>query len=180
MLFEAAMAGTWDSKFKSLKTVIGEEYSIFIDTVLAQGVKPDLAALLASRKQALGLQTQTGKLRVTLTWNTDATDIDLWVTDPLGEKCYYSHKTLASGGMLLDDLTGGYGPERFLAKTVIPGKYLIQANFYGSTSAQNQPLVFVNATIMTFVGEPQATRQGVTAVLKAKGSVATLGEVWFK
>ena len=29
-------------------------------------------------------------LRVTISWNTDATDVDLWVIEPDGTKCFYS------------------------------------------------------------------------------------------
>ncbi len=180
MLYEAALAGTWDNKFKSLKTVIGEEYALFAASVLASGAKPAISNFLTQRMSELYLLAPTGQLRVTLTWNVDATDIDLWVTDPLGEKCYYSHKILKSGGQLLDDLTGGYGPERFEAKQVIPGKYLIQASYYDSTSVQQNPLIFINATIQTHLGQPDQTTQGVTAVLKTKKQVVTLGEVWFK
>ncbi|MBI5611125.1 MAG: hypothetical protein HY902_19790 [Deltaproteobacteria bacterium] len=180
ILFEAALAGTWDGKFKSLKTVIGEEYALFAASVLAGGAKPGLANFLNQRMAKLNLQAPTGKLRVTLTWNVDATDIDLWVTDPVGEKCYYSHKTTKSGGQLLDDLTGGYGPERFEAKQAIPGKYLIEAHYFGSTSVQQNPLIFINATIQTHLGQPDQTTQGATAVLRYQGQVAKLGEVWFK
>ncbi|HZK80885.1 MAG TPA: VIT domain-containing protein, partial [Humisphaera sp.] len=30
-------------------------------------------------------------VRVVMTWDADQTDIDLWVTEPSGEKCYYGH-----------------------------------------------------------------------------------------
>ena len=180
MLFEAALAGNWDSKFKSLKLVVGEEYALFINAVLAGGAKADVAALLKERMAKHQLVVPTGKLRVTLTWNTDATDIDLWVTDPLGEKCYYSHKNLTSGGVLLDDLTGGYGPEKFQATTTIPGKYKVQAHYYGNNGIKLQPLVFISATIMTYLGQAQATTQNVSALLKQKDDVADLGVVEFK
>jgi len=34
-------------------------------------------------------------VRVVMDWNMNNTDIDLWVTDPNGEKCYYSHNRTA-------------------------------------------------------------------------------------
>ncbi|MBF8458184.1 DUF2135 domain-containing protein [Kaistella sp. G5-32] len=70
-------------------------------------------------------------IRVVLNWNKDNTDIDLWVTDPNGEKCMYSNKKTALGGRLSDDFTGGFGPEQFLLKKAIKGKYKIETNFYG-------------------------------------------------
>lgn len=70
-------------------------------------------------------------VRVALNWNKDNTDIDLWVTDPNGEKCMYSHKFTEIGGRLSDDFTGGFGPEQFLLKKAIKGTYKIETNFFG-------------------------------------------------
>jgi len=70
-------------------------------------------------------------VRVVLNWNKDNTDIDLWVTDPNGEKCMYSHKSTEIGGRLSDDFTGGFGPEQFLLKKAIKGTYKIETNFFG-------------------------------------------------
>ncbi|HQO47484.1 MAG TPA: PKD domain-containing protein, partial [Candidatus Cloacimonas sp.] len=36
-------------------------------------------------------------LHCTLTWDTSGTDVDFWITDPNGEKCYYAHRQTASG-----------------------------------------------------------------------------------
>lgn len=74
-------------------------------------------------------------VRVVLNWNKDNTDIDLWVTDPNGEKCMYSHKSTEIGGRLSDDFTGGFGPEQFLLKKAISGTYKIQTNFFGENQA---------------------------------------------
>ncbi|WP_345204971.1 VIT domain-containing protein [Chryseobacterium ginsengisoli] len=70
-------------------------------------------------------------IRVVLNWNKDDTDIDLWVTDPNNERCYYGHSETEMGGRLSNDFTGGFGPEQFLLKKAIKGKYKIQTNFFG-------------------------------------------------
>ncbi|TAH04346.1 MAG: DUF2135 domain-containing protein [Sphingobacteriales bacterium] len=70
-------------------------------------------------------------VRVVLNWNTNDTDIDLWVTDPNNEKCYYAHKNTAVGGRISDDMTNGYGPEQFIIKQAIKGTYKIEVNYYG-------------------------------------------------
>jgi len=69
--------------------------------------------------------------RVTLWWDTDGTDVDLWVTDPQGEKCYFANKTTASGLELdVDDVTG-YGPENITGESDLPpGSYLVQVHYY--------------------------------------------------
>ncbi|MCJ8153670.1 DUF2135 domain-containing protein [Chryseobacterium sp. SSA4.19] len=74
-------------------------------------------------------------IRVVINWNKDDTDIDLWVTDPNHERCYYSHKETEIGGRLSDDFTRGFGPEQFLLKKAVKGKYKIQTNFFGERQA---------------------------------------------
>jgi uncharacterized protein YfaP (DUF2135 family) len=46
--------------------------------------------------------------------------MDLWVIEPTGEKCYYSHPSTKIGGRLSKDLTGGYGPEEYMVKNALP------------------------------------------------------------
>jgi len=70
-------------------------------------------------------------IRVVLNWNKDDTDIDLWVTDTNQERCMYSHKSTQIGGRISNDFTGGFGPEQFLLKKAVKGKYQIQTNFFG-------------------------------------------------
>jgi hypothetical protein len=70
-------------------------------------------------------------VRVVLNWNRANTDIDLWITDPAGEQCMYSHNRTAAGGRLSGDFTEGFGPEQFLLKKALSGTYLIEADFYG-------------------------------------------------
>lgn len=55
-------------------------------------------------------------IRVVLNWDADNTDMDLWVTDPMNEKCYYGNRSTNIGGFISDDLSAGYGPEEFLLK----------------------------------------------------------------
>jgi hypothetical protein len=69
-------------------------------------------------------------LRATLTWNTSGTDVDFWMTDPNGEKCYYAHRNTASGLVLDVDDTNGYGPENITTQVTIPGDYLVQVHYY--------------------------------------------------
>jgi len=70
-------------------------------------------------------------IRVVINWNKDNTDIDLWITDPRGEDCSYSYKSTEIGGRLSNDFTQGFGPEQFLLKKAIKGKYKIKTNFFG-------------------------------------------------
>jgi tetratricopeptide (TPR) repeat protein len=70
-------------------------------------------------------------IKVYLTWDTDHSDVDLWVTNPAGEKVFYSHKNGKFGEALFDDVTTGYGPESFTAPSAAPGEYVVQVNYFG-------------------------------------------------
>ena len=113
------------------------------DFGIEETVLMELNELISRHKNELDLSKINEKLiadlpvdvRVALNWNKDNTDIDLWVTDPNGEKCMYSHKSTEIGGRLSNDFTGGFGPEQFLLKKAISGTYKIETNFFGENQA---------------------------------------------
>lgn len=71
-------------------------------------------------------------VRVVLNWDADDTDVDLWVTEPGGEKCMYSYQRTENGGRISNDFTQGYGPEEYLIKKAPNGSFHIQAHYYGN------------------------------------------------
>jgi tetratricopeptide (TPR) repeat protein len=70
-------------------------------------------------------------IRVVINWNMDNTDIDLHVKDPYEEESSYNRKKTSIGGRISPDITSGYGPEQFLLKKAVKGKYQIYVNYYG-------------------------------------------------
>ncbi len=101
-------------------------------------------------------------LRVLLSWNTDDTDVDLWVTDPFGERCSYKNSDTYIGGRISEDATEGYGPEEFTIKDGVPGEYLIEADFYGSTEQGAQIPPILSIVIIQNFSRPSETRKTVT------------------
>lgn len=71
-------------------------------------------------------------LRVLISWNTDASDMDLWVTEPSGERAFYNHPRTRMGGRLSNDMTAGYGPEEYMLRKAADGTYMVQADQYAS------------------------------------------------
>ena len=69
-------------------------------------------------------------LRVVIEWNTAATDMDLWLDEPTGERAIYSHPKTTIGGRLSNDMTEGYGPEEYLLHRAPDGRYQIRVNAY--------------------------------------------------
>ena len=56
--------------------------------------------------------------------------MDLWVTNPAGQKVFYKQKKGRFGGTLYDDVTNGYGPESFTARGAVSGMYTVQVNYF--------------------------------------------------
>ena len=113
-------------------------------------------------------------LRITLTWDTPATDIDLWVTGPDGEKILYSHRQGAAGGTLDTDVTTGFGPETYTQADAPPGAYRVEAHYYGGSEARPTR---VRVTTVLFEGRPEEERQVVDGVLLAPSEVLPVADV---
>lgn len=110
-------------------------------------------------------------LKVTLTWDTDATDVDLWVTDPRGTKCYYEKTETEIGGRLDIDDTDGYGPETFTLPAAVPGNYLIEADYYADgPGAQTR----CRAVVVLYEGTPAEERRSFEFVLTHTGDIARI------
>lgn len=116
-------------------------------------------------------------VRVVMTWDADQTDIDLWVTEPSGEKCFYGHNRTVIGGLLSHDFTDGYGPEEYCLRKLMPGQYQVQANFFGSRQQELTGPATVQATVITNFGRPTEKRQSLSLRLKDVREVVDLGNI---
>ena len=117
--------------------------------------------------------------RIVMTWDTDLTDMDLWVTEPSGEKAYYGHNRTTIGGMVSKDFTQGYGPEEYLLRRAMEGAYKIEANFYGSGAPQLIGAVTLQLDIFTNYGRENEQRRAITIRLTDRKETFPVGEVTF-
>jgi Ca-activated chloride channel family protein len=116
-------------------------------------------------------------VRVVLTWDTDDTDMDLWVVEPTGERCFYSNPQTRIGGLLSRDFTGGYGPEEYSLRRAAGGAYAVRANFFGSRAQSLTGPTTVQATIITDYGRPTEARRSITIRLTSARDVVDIGAV---
>jgi hypothetical protein len=119
-------------------------------------------------------------VRIVLTWDADMTDLALWVTEPSGEKCFYSHPLTAIGGAISRDITVGYGPEEYILKKGLEGVYKIEANYYGSNSPQLAGTATLQAEVFTNYGRPNEERRAITLRLAQKGGTVSVGEIEYR
>ncbi|MDR3260249.1 MAG: DUF2135 domain-containing protein [Tannerella sp.] len=101
-------------------------------------------------------------VRVVINWNKNDTDIDLWVTDPNGERCMYSHKQTVIGGRLSNDFTRGYGPEQFLLKKAVNGTYKVETNFFGERQLTLSGPTTIMAEIYLYYSDGRQERKVIT------------------
>jgi tetratricopeptide (TPR) repeat protein len=125
---------------------------------------------------ALGLEGGwQNDIKVYLTWDTDRTDVDLWVTNPRGEKVFYSHKVGVHGGELFGDVTNGYGPESFTDDRASAGKYVIEVNYYGSGGAMKEARG--ELIVITNEGREDEQQQVFSYVLPKPGDTVRVAEI---
>lgn len=136
--------------------------------IRVEGRAPDGKALVDD--VSLHARVPSKDLRVTMTWDTDGTDIDLWVTGPDGEKVFYSHKQGRGGGSLDVDVTTGFGPETYTQARTQPGTYKVEAHYYGNGAPTR-----VTVAILRGEGTPNEERSTLQGVLLGHGDVITVG-----
>ena len=121
------------------------------------------------------LKKEPVDVRVVLSWDTDNCDMDLWVTDPKDEKCYYQNTLTYLGGKISRDVTQGYGPEEFMIKKSMKGQYKVQVNYYGSNSQKQLMPVSLRITFYTHFGTPQQKQEETTVRLSNTKEVIEVG-----
>jgi tetratricopeptide (TPR) repeat protein len=179
--YEIALAGTWHPRFHgSLKDVAREDYGRMMrQAIHDRKVSDALADHFGERLEKMDPKKLQSDLRVSMSWNTDGTDIDLWVIEPDGTKCFYSHNRTKNGGELSQDMTQGYGPERYQMKKAIAGEFKIVAHYFRANPNLLGGETHVNVTVTRFAGTPQEVVERHTVILKKQGQEAPVCTVKF-
>lgn len=158
----------WHNRFPEIELITLAELNAIIATSEA---KLDTSAMDPRLLRNLPLD-----LRAVLTWDADNTDIDLWVTDPNGEKAFYGNRLTYQGGRMSQDFTGGYGPEEFSLKTAKPGKYKVEAQFYGHRQQIVAGATTLSLKLATRFGTCAQQEKAVTLRLAGQSEVVLVGE----
>ncbi|SDQ30366.1 VIT domain-containing protein [Pseudoxanthomonas sp. CF125] len=158
----------WDGRFDGVKLIALAELN---DIAANAKQRPDTRRVDPRLLRNLPLD-----LRVVLSWDSDNSDMDLWVTDPNGERCYYSNPHTYQGGLMSDDFTGGYGPEEFSLRDAKPGKYKVEANFFGDRQQLVTGTTTLQLKLTTHFGSGKAKEQLVTMRLKEQAETVLVGE----
>jgi hypothetical protein len=116
-------------------------------------------------------------LRVSLSWDADLTDVDLHVFEPTGEHAFFGHNRTTIGGLVSHDLTQGYGPEEYLLRRALPGKYEIKVHYYGSRQQTLVGPATMIATVFTHWGRADEKKEILTLRLDSPRDLELVGAV---
>lgn len=111
-------------------------------------------------------------IKIVLTWD-DARYVDLWVTDPKGERCYWASPVTSSGGNLIANDETGFGPQIFTMEKAIPGQYSVDVQYYSKGFA---PVSRVKVYGVLYEGTPREKRMRWDFVMTKAMSVFHIAE----
>jgi Ca-activated chloride channel homolog len=170
-LLYKVVLGHWD-RFREVELIALTELNALVPKARSAGVK-DIAV------DARLLKLLDVDVRIIMTWDADLTDMDLWVTEPSGEKAYYGHRRTTIGGTFSRDFTQGYGPEEYMVRKAMRGSFKIQTNYYGSRAPDLAGAVTLQVDVFTNFGRANQKRKSITLRLTKKKEVIDIGEIEF-
>jgi Ca-activated chloride channel homolog len=163
----------YQAALDNLYKVLTNDYSIEFanrDLDITEIIVPEINNLISLNRKELNLSEINKEIivdmpidiRVVMNWNKDMTDIDLWVTDPNGEKCFYGHRSTQIGGRNSEDVTQGFGPEQFMLKKAIKGKYKIETNFFAERQMSISGPTTISAEIYLMYSSGKQVKKMIT------------------
>ncbi|RZU47408.1 uncharacterized protein DUF2135 [Fluviicoccus keumensis] len=159
----------WNGRFPDVEQIALDELNAIVATspkrLNTGGIDPRLL-----RNLPVGL-------RVTLAWDADNTDIDLHVTDALGEEAYYGNPLTGQGGRMSADFTGGYGPEEFMLRKPAAGKYRVHTRYFGDRSQTVSNGTTLQVRLSTNFGTRQQKDEYLTVRLTQPSDQIEIGEI---
>lgn len=158
-LLNAVIVRPWSRAFDGIEMIALMDANRLVARMKALGLSqtvldPRLAALLDV------------DIRAVLDWNTDETDMDLWIDEPSGERAIYSNPTTAIGGRLSNDMTNGFGPEEYLLHRAPNGDYVLRVNVYAYDVLDPNGPSTVRVRLFRDWGRPTEEQETFTIELK--------------
>lgn len=167
ILYETALK-EWDSRFDKIEIPLLNEFNRLL-TLFPNKIDK-------SKYDTLLIKSMPLDIRVVLNWSSDNCDIDMHVSDPIEECCYYGYKLTKIGGKLVTDFTRGYGPEEFLLKKSIPGKYKVEAKYFGNSIQKLYGPTRLMMELYTNYATPNEKKKVITLELSKIKEKISVGE----
>lgn len=166
------VAREWDGRFRDINLIAVGEMNATIATAKS---RPS-----TSRIDPRLIENLPVDVRAVLNWDTPNSDMDLHIIDPRGEECFYSHQRTAIGGRISADVTTGFGPEEFLLRRAIAGKYTVRAKFFGTSQQTAVGATTVVLELYLRYGTGQVENKSITLRLDGAGRMVEVGTFTFE
>ncbi len=160
----------FDNRFPEIETIALTEINRMISRAKRKGIE----IKGVDKDYICPIETD---IRAVINWDTDMSDMDIWVTDPFKEKCFYGHRFTITGGRNSCDFTQGYGPEAFMIRDAVKGKYLVQTDYYGTHTQRVLGPVTLYAEIYTNYGREDEERQFLAFRLDSRKQVIDVATI---
>jgi tetratricopeptide (TPR) repeat protein len=170
-LLYKVVQGKWDDRFGGVKAIAMNEINAIIS---AHPAEINTTGIDKKFIQAMPLD-----VRIVISWSSNDSDIDLWVTDPAKEKCFYENTTTNAGGKISRDVTQGYGPEEFCIKKAAKGDYTVDVNLYGDHRQTLGGPITIKAEMFTNFGKPSQKRKVINFRVTTNKEVIRIGVLHF-
>jgi len=152
VLFLKVLLGKWDARLAQVEVPTLMELNRLANFVTWHGF-----GTLLTEVDKRFLAPVKVDLKITIIWDTDMTDVEIHVIEPLGEECYSFHNKTASGGLLSRNFTHGYGPQEYITRQAQMGTYSVGVKLFSSMNKYTGTTVLVN--IATNFGDPEKEEQ---------------------
>ena len=170
-LLNRVVLGDWD-RFEQIEIIALME----LNRVLARAKRAGVTIPTVDQRLIKLLDVD---VRIILTWDADMTDMDLWITEPSGEQASYNNNRTRIGGMVSRDFTQGYGPEEYLLKKSMKGKYAIDVDYFSESAPSILGPVTLQVEVFTNYGRANEEKQTLTVRLGASKDRLRVGKVTF-
>ena len=184
--YEIVLNRSWKRHDNQVKTVAAYHYARLLAFLARQSefIPSELLTDVKERLKQVSQISGTEQIdyQLTVHWNTDNIDIDLWVIEPDNTKCYYENKETKLGGKLHWDITDGLGPELYHMRKSSSGEYQVMVHYYGN----NSPRLSVPTAILLIADrevlapEDRYTRRFQMLMLPKKEAVFLLRKKAFR
>ncbi|MEO9872085.1 VIT domain-containing protein [Ekhidna sp.] len=166
--------------------VLNKDWARFAD--IKDVVLNELNNLISLYKDELDLSSVSKELiepmpldvRIVIDWSSNDSDIDLWVIDPNGEKCFYSHPNTKIGGKISRDFTEGYGPEEYSLKEAKRGFYTVYVNYYSESRQTITGPVTIYGTLTTNYGTSKQETKRIAVQLTDNKESRQIAQLEFR
>ncbi|MBU0944060.1 MAG: DUF2135 domain-containing protein [Proteobacteria bacterium] len=169
-LFYEVITRSWD-RFPEIELIALMELNRLIHFARAEGVA------VPERIDKRFIRNLDLDIRISMSWDTDLTDVDLHVFEPDRGHAYYGNHETRIGGLVSKDFTQGYGPEEYILHNAMPGKYIIKAHYYGSRQQTLCGPCTITATVFTNYGRKNEHKEVLTLRLEEASNQELVGEI---